>query len=539
MKPSFAARLALVAGCAAALSMTLSAAAAPMDLIYWKKPGHPKAAIPGTVDTNGNPEATEWRGIEDLAVSPDGSRWVIKARSTAATDHDTGYVFGTELSGSVLVAGGQTMFEGLAAPTSSGGTSGFIDFVPSGFGRFDDNNKLVFALRARTTLAGSTATTDAMRVFTWDGTTFALAFKQGDIYTGLTDTTTSGDETVGNSAGSFHLLNDGRVGSQDSTIGNISSTRRPAIFYNRNSFHQTGITSVSGFGGGPAVVWATLSANGFYSTPSGTSWWATGTAGSPAVGILAVNGAVVIQENSPVGTSGLNNGSVLQVYMASSGQWIARGRDNSSTASTAPDWVVKNGTYLAKTGDPIFPGSTELWGDTFYAVAINSSGKYIIAGRTNNANAGLDDVIVYNGTTVILREGDPVDVDGNGMFDDNTFIGRGTNTNAAFTASTNNAQIAWWLTNDNMLWGLPNLRDGSGVDINVSPAFGNPNALVRITLPRPCPADFNGADGLTVNDIFDFLNAWFTSSPSANFDGVDGVTVQDIFAFLNAWFAGC
>jgi hypothetical protein len=54
-----------------------------------------------------------------------------------------------------------------------------------------------------------------------------------------------------------------------------------------------------------------------------------------------------------------------------------------------------------------------------------------------------------------------------------------------------------------------------------------------------CPANFNLLNGLTVQDIFDFLNAWFASDVRCDFNHVDGVNVQDIFDFLNAWFAGC
>jgi hypothetical protein len=54
----------------------------------------------------------------------------------------------------------------------------------------------------------------------------------------------------------------------------------------------------------------------------------------------------------------------------------------------------------------------------------------------------------------------------------------------------------------------------------------------------PCPADFNHTGGVTVQDIFDFLNAWFAGNPAADFNG-NGLSVQDIFDFLNAWFAGC
>jgi len=59
------------------------------------------------------------------------------------------------------------------------------------------------------------------------------------------------------------------------------------------------------------------------------------------------------------------------------------------------------------------------------------------------------------------------------------------------------------------------------------------------TLPPACPADFNGEGGLSVQDIFDFLAAYFANDPLANFNGVGGITVQDIFDFLAAYFAGC
>ena len=54
-----------------------------------------------------------------------------------------------------------------------------------------------------------------------------------------------------------------------------------------------------------------------------------------------------------------------------------------------------------------------------------------------------------------------------------------------------------------------------------------------------CRADFNGLDGVNVQDTFDFLAAWFASDPRADFNAVNGITVQDIFDFLAAWFQGC
>lgn len=54
-----------------------------------------------------------------------------------------------------------------------------------------------------------------------------------------------------------------------------------------------------------------------------------------------------------------------------------------------------------------------------------------------------------------------------------------------------------------------------------------------------CPANINAASGLSVQDIFDFLAAYFGNLPTGDFNGAGGVSVQDIFDFLAAYFAGC
>lgn len=54
-----------------------------------------------------------------------------------------------------------------------------------------------------------------------------------------------------------------------------------------------------------------------------------------------------------------------------------------------------------------------------------------------------------------------------------------------------------------------------------------------------CEANFNGVDGLTVQDIFDFLSAYFANNIAADFNRQSGLSVQDIFDFLAAYFAGC
>ncbi len=74
-------------------------------------------------------------------------------------------------------------------------------------------------------------------------------------------------------------------------------------------------------------------------------------------------------------------------------------------------------------------------------------------------------------------------------------------------------------------------------------AAGAPSEVTAAGLPvptvPPCPADFNGIGGLNVQDIFDFLAAWFANDPRADFNAIGGTNIQDIFDFLAAWFAGC
>jgi hypothetical protein len=64
------------------------------------------------------------------------------------------------------------------------------------------------------------------------------------------------------------------------------------------------------------------------------------------------------------------------------------------------------------------------------------------------------------------------------------------------------------------------------------------SALIVATVD-PCPGDANGDGDVGVQDIFEFLIAWFAQQPRADINGIDGVTVQDIFDFLASWFGGC
>lgn len=54
---------------------------------------------------------------------------------------------------------------------------------------------------------------------------------------------------------------------------------------------------------------------------------------------------------------------------------------------------------------------------------------------------------------------------------------------------------------------------------------------------RICPVDWNGVGGVTIQDIFDFLNDYFDHA--ADFNGISGTSVQDVFDFLAMYFDSC
>ncbi|MBY0313526.1 MAG: hypothetical protein K2W85_15785 [Phycisphaerales bacterium] len=66
-----------------------------------------------------------------------------------------------------------------------------------------------------------------------------------------------------------------------------------------------------------------------------------------------------------------------------------------------------------------------------------------------------------------------------------------------------------------------------------------PTSFDRVRLGARCRPDVNSDAELSTQDIFDYLNLFFASSPAADFDGSGTIEIQDVFAFLNAWFTGC
>ncbi|MBW7904022.1 MAG: hypothetical protein LC135_14230 [Phycisphaerae bacterium] len=503
--------------CVALLAATASAQ--EIEVIFTKIAGHPTALVPGALDQNGNPIITEFRAMEDLVGSQDGSRWVLKGRTQNTPDLETIMLLGSGKNGTMFAQEGQ--------PIPGGEPNEVFDFFGSGVGRFDDAGRFAYSARAK-----GGAASIFQKVIFWDGVNSTVVFHMGDPISGLVDLppNPSGDETFGNSVGSIHLLNNGSIGSQDSTIQNIHTSRRPAIMYDGQAFHQTGVTTITGMDSLPKT-WATILANTFYTTPDGTRWTAQGriVADAAVDTVVVIDGAIVLQEGSEIDGSGMFFTDAFRTNLLSNGDWYTRG------SSPQGHWAVRNGTLMARTGAPIFTGSEENWGATIAGFTGNKYGDYVVLGTTNNPDPAIDHVIVYNGAQVVVREGDPVDLDGNGVFDDDVFIGRGNNTLSAFDADD------LFLTDNGVLYFIANLRNSAGQDLNSNPVFGTPQALLRKIVGTVCTADLDDDNDVDQGDLGILLaNFGCTGLPGdcpGDVDGDGDVDQSDLGALLSQF--GC
>ena len=181
--------------------------------------------------------------------------------------------------------------------------------------------------------------------------------------------------------------------------------------------------------------------------------------------------------------------------------------------------------FLVRDGQPFL-----FEGDVIDGASLNGS---IIDVRMNNSGdvacvSGLADAllvtraVVFNRRTV-ARVGLPIDITGDGVNDPSAVLSEITSGALGISERTGSVVRVYFAGRVDVNGTFSTLTD----DLDVA-------VVAKVCLP-----DFNNDGSVTVQDIFDFLTAWFSSERTADMNSDGSVTVQDIFDFLGYWFAGC
>jgi hypothetical protein len=195
--------------------------------------------------------------------------------------------------------------------------------------------------------------------------------------------------------------------------------------------------------------------------------------------------------------------------------------DNCTSAAAILDGNTLVGNLLCTSNDGAADcGSSETNDDAWYTFTSPRLGVLEISACGSRNNAGTD---TGPDTAVSIHAGCPGNIANELACNDDGFIPGCNTLDSRATAPVSAGQTVKVRVSH---FGDSAFRVGNGVFVvHASLLF--------------CPADFNHSAMVTVQDIFDFLAAYFANDPRADINGSGAVSVQDIFDFLAAYFAGC
>ena len=509
--------------------------------------GHPTNLVT-TPNPGGQPFFSTY-GVSDAFlrpfVSPDGTKFVFRGMLA-------------EANGDVIMSG---IADRAAAAIRFQARQGFTAIDGAVAGGFkplmsmNDNGDFVFGTNTSASTdadeivaKANVALPETFSIITREGS-LVLPFSPAAVLYGSTSFAT-GITNAGDISVLTTLTGEGIVSTGTSPIQNNSAmvTGGGAVLS-----LQRGVTVPGNQLAGPRnATWATIQGGGgegMISTRSGDGLRGlvngqlnTGSTANDEV--LVVDGDVVLQESVAIPGSGIAEpvASLSYSYMEADGNWYAYGRFGPSGFG----WAVRNGAVLAKHGDAIVPGSAETYAGnatnpvlvTTFFMATGRGSDYVVGGVTNNADTYQNSVLVHNGSTVIAREGDPIDINGNGIADDDAYI-------------ANFPQNRAFISADREVWVVVDVRtraatcNAASTNVAAMPAIIG-QAMLVIDLPATgpvCLADIN-ADGIVDgNDFTDFINAFGVGDATLDLRAdvvpdniIDG---NDFVAFINAFSAGC
>ncbi len=440
--------------------------------MYSKITADPTSNTPWTLDASGSVTPSKWRRILDFTISPDGSQWVVRGESELDSLLREMLVLGQ--SAASPLAAVNLAQAGQQVPGEVPGTT-WHTFQPVYPVSFDSAGNIGIDAKVAIPSLGGRA-----MVFRRDvAENWTVLVRENDPISGLIDSTgPAGDELVGRTLSGLRLFDDGGL-LHATTVKHCALSNDYAILRDGDLLYQVGNPATT-LDTGEQLISIDGSDTG--GTPDGSSWFTCGVTDHIDPGsryVCVIDGEVVIRENATLGT-GVTNDFTLMVRMAVNGDWIASGGDSLYQSTTNDDWLVLNGEFLTETGDSI-EGGTERYGHRFFACNLNSNGDWALIAATDESDGGRDTVLVVNGL-VIAREGDPVDLDGNGSFDDGVYIGSGDPTAPAFKYY----QLA--ITDQGVVYFIANLNDGNGNDLDDS-LGGTSESFARIQAPNVLVAE--------------------------------------------------
>lgn len=455
----------LIAGILVSL-VAASAMAFPPTGIYSNLAGHPTNLVPG-LGISFNPGLTSQ--FDRPYRSADGNYWILTALAqTGNTATDEVIIVGSGTTGMTVFQEGVTTLDGGRTCESAS-----IDQRVS----INDAGNFAFTCN----LSG--ATTDDEVIVKSIGGTLSIAAREG---------TAVGPLIAGASLGATldtpGIDNNNKVSFRSTLTGPPTGQTTAVFLQDMDSVAmQYGVTAVNPPTPG-GNLWQTLAAGDAFYHATTSDWFAQGdTNGTTTTdAIVAKNNQVLLNEGSSPG-GGLGNVlSFVESFMFPGGDWMSRGTINGSPDD---DWVVYNGNVVSK-GFDLVPGGLpgERFDDAsfaalYFAMAANDVGHYVYGGVTDNSDLDRNAVLVWSdGVTsnVVLREGDPVDLDGNGLLDDNVFL-----------SVFNNDDM--FLTNDGWLYFFADLRNTPA-----SPFTNVGQAFMRIQVPEPSTLALLGLGMLTL-----------------------------------------
>lgn len=422
-------------------------------VIYSDIVGDPTSMVPGL-------GGVSFSSFDRPYRSPNGNYWILTADTDAATTEDEVVIAGFGLTGAVVAREG-------GAVSDRPDLIGLIDQRLS----INDAGQFVFA----TNTSGDTATDE---IIVRGGITGAAMLTTAVQETDAVVLNGGGSATVGTSVWLGDILSDGRV-AYGASLANQTSGGTSGLVIDRQVIAQADADIPGMQAGGAMESWDIFDFQDFRTNADGSRWLAQGDLNGATTGddVLVVDGNVVIQEGSNIGSYASPVALISEAYMDSAGNWMARG-DNADDQ----DWVVMNGNVVAETGGAITSGASETWSDaifssTFFWMASNNNGDYVIGGTTSNVDPLADAVLVLNGTTVLLRQGDAVDLNGNGLLDDDAYINVFNNDDG-------------FLTDDGFLYFTADLMDGTGASLG--------QAFMAFQIPAPGAMSVLGLAGLAI-----------------------------------------